>query len=342
MKNAKEKISVTVNGVRYRKTWSALGITSQVEADEAVKRIKASLLRGDKITDLIISDIISEDINLKELYRRTANAYWSSTKHGEDMVKMSELIMSIIGHNTLVKNIDLNVIDNLIASCKDQGNSDATINRKLSNISKALTYAYKRQLIDKKPQVEWRKENKGRIRFFTHEEELKITSLLRLQSQDEMADFVTFLIDTGLRRGEALRLIPEDFIGNKIIVWEKRHSKNRESRAVPLTRRAQKIIKDRAHRTGKLFKLTRTQIRDKWNRVRGHLNYHDDPHFVLHTLRHTCASRLVQNGITIQVVKEWLGHSSLSVTLRYAHLSKDSLGDAVAALEPKEEVRIVA
>jgi integrase len=42
----------------------------------------------------------------------------------------------------------------------------------------------------------------------------------------------------------------------------------------------------------------------------------------IHTLRHTHASRLVQNGITIYEVKEVLGHSDIKTTMRYAHLEK--------------------
>lgn len=55
----------------------------------------------------------------------------------------------------------------------------------------------------------------------------------------------------------------------------------------------------------------------------------------MHTLRHTCASRLVQAGGSIYDVMNWLGHRSVETTKRYAHLRPDSLVHALSALEAK-------
>ena len=52
-----------------------------------------------------------------------------------------------------------------------------------------------------------------------------------------------------------------------------------------------------------------------------------------HTLRHTFASRLVGSGVDIVTVKELLGHSSISVTMRYAHTNFDSKRAAVEKLD---------
>ena len=54
----------------------------------------------------------------------------------------------------------------------------------------------------------------------------------------------------------------------------------------------------------------------------------------LHTLRHTYASHLAQAGVPLFTISKLLGHSDVSMTAIYSHLSTDSLGDAVAKLPP--------
>lgn len=55
-----------------------------------------------------------------------------------------------------------------------------------------------------------------------------------------------------------------------------------------------------------------------------------------HVLRHSFASELIRRGATVYSVKDLLGHQSVEVTMRYAHLAQDSLDDSVLLLERRD------
>jgi len=80
------------------------------------------------------------------------------------------------------------------------------------------------------------------------------------------------------------------------------------------------------------------QISETFNRVVTALGLNNgvtDPRqkVVFHTLRHTFASWLVEQGIDLYSVKELMGHGTLAMTERYSHLSPDKLRRAIKTLE---------
>jgi len=90
-------------------------------------------------------------------------------------------------------------------------------------------------------------------------------------------------------------------------------------RTLPLTDRAVRALtfsKAQGHRSP-FCSLDHWLFYSKFKQAAQHLGMDD---VIPYTLRHTCASRLVQRGADLRRVQTWMGHSSLDMTLRYAKL----------------------
>jgi len=164
------------------------------------------------------------------------------------------------------------------------------------------------------------REGPGRIRWLTEAEEVALLGTLRQTGKYEAHQLTVFLLDTGLRLGEALRLGPGDLAGDKVHVWETKADK---PRTVPLTKRAMLAAWGAISKDSYQHTLARAMTLAGIEGASAH------------TLRHTFASRLVQRGVGIPEVQALLGHKSIQTTMRYAHLSSDNLRDAVGVLEDR-------
>lgn len=153
-------------------------------------------------------------------------------------------------------------------------------------------------------------------------------------NQPVVLEAITVLIDTGMRVGELLNLQIKDIDlrENIISIWQ---NKGDLPRSVPMTQRVREIIAGRcsASRGLVFYNLTRETLRYYWDRARSAMGLDDDDQFVPHALRHTCATRLVQSGVSLYVVQKILGHSSIQVTEKYAHLSQRELKEAIRVLQ---------
>ena len=269
---------------------------------------------------------------LNDAYNGVVARYWAGSKNELGACRNGLCALGYFGHTIFVKDITPNKIEAYIQHLRDNGNKNPTINRKLAALSKLLRYAYNMEWTDRIPRIEKTKESKNRIRWLTKEEEQKLLYVLLEANKKEMADLVVFLIDTGARVGEAIRLEWRDVANGKVTFWD---TKNGESRTIPLTKRAWRTMQELREngKAGPFYTINQSAFNHTWNHVRDIMGMTEDKEFVPHALRHTCASRLVQAGIPITAVKEYLGHKSIQVTLRYAHLSPAQLQEATNALE---------
>jgi len=245
----------------------------------------------------------------------------------------AETCINFLGHSKKPNAINETHLEDLTAFIKNRGVKGSTVNRYLASISKILKYAYNRPSVynmTRLPHIVWQEESKARLRFMTADEEQRMIKIL---GKSPYLSLFLFLLDTGVRLGEALSF-KKDAIqrldGKYFIVLYADETKNNTTRSVPLTRRCVAMLQ----KTGDFSHLNYNMAERVWQKLRKEMGLDGDKQFVIHCLRHTCASRLAQSGkVELHFIKEWLGHKSYNMTLRYAHLMPKNLLKAVNILE---------
>nr|WP_301399296.1 site-specific integrase [Thermodesulfobacterium sp.] len=220
-----------------------------------------------------------------------------------------------------------------------QGVSPVTINKELRFLSTMINRAVDFEWIPehklyKKPILIKGVETK-RLRYLTEEEEKR---LMKAITDPLLRDIVVFALNTGMRKCEVLNLKWKNVdFQSRTVILEPHETKNKRRHVVPLNRQAWEVIKRRLkekvisceyvfHRNGRKIYSIRRAFESALKRAGI-----EDFHF--HDLRHTFASRLVQKGVDLYVVKELLNHAEITTTQRYAHLRLDNLRKAVEKLQ---------
>lgn len=238
-------------------------------------------------------------------------------------------LLPFFGDYTLDK-----ITSNLVAEYRNLRLNEvkpATVYQELALLRRMFNVAIK--------EWEWLKENpvskisfsvgdrNARDRWLTAEEERR---LLLSASPEWLKSIIIFALHTGMRRSEILNLKWEDVDFNrKLIIVTK--SKNNQKRAIPMSQTVYKLLKGiKVRDISKVFPVTVEALKDAFKRAVKKAGLKD---FHFHDLRHTFATRLVQNGIDIFTVKELLGHKTITMTMRYAHHYPESLRHGVEVLD---------
>jgi integrase len=192
------------------------------------------------------------------------------------------------------------------------------------------------------PHIEWQDEsNNGRERYLEPIEEKEMIKTLTEWNMVDYLEFYLFLMDSGMRLGEALsikKLMIHNVDGHYVVNLPTTVTKNNMPRGVPLTERAklivEKLLKKAVGRNDLIFShLKYWTCENTWRRLRKAMNLQDDKEFVIHCLRHTCATRMAQSGkVELHFIGQMLGHKSWKMISRYAHLIPNNLRDAVNVL----------
>jgi len=217
-----------------------------------------------------------------------------------------------------------------------------TVNRYLHALGHAFNTARKEWgWIEHSPleKVRHPKEPRGRVRFLSDDELQRLLVACRKVRHQPLYEIVFLALATGARKGEllGLRWRDVDLQRGRAVVHE---TKNSERRSLYMGADALAVLRQmHARKRGRsdlVFAPRRgnqpINIERSWSRARRAAKLDD---FRFHDLRHTAASYLAMNGASLADIAEALGHKTLGMVKRYAHLADSHTADVVSAMNDK-------
>jgi integrase len=197
------------------------------------------------------------------------------------------------------------------------GRTIATYNYYVANVNRIFNYALELNLIKTSP-VKIKKKVNDNKRFLSTDEAERLLAACKKSSTPYLYEMVFIALYTGMRLGEIQTLSADDVHDGAVYV-QSIHAKSGKGRIIPLPCHVRQFFETATfaynHDIKKSFAaaMKRAEITD----------------FHFHDLRHTYASWLVQEGVDLYTVKDLLGHCTIELTQRYAHLAPNNKMNAV-------------
>lgn len=270
----------------------------------------------------------------------------TNNKPSEQHQKRSILKHHLIPYfgKKLLGAIDGTLLESYKAIKKSTGLSEKTINNQLAVLSKILHSANEWGSLNIVPKIRPMKAISQRLDFLSPLESFR---LLQDRTEPKWHGMVLLGVRTGMRPGELAALSWENVnLAQRVITvrqsaWRQQivSTKTNRERHIPMSDDVYEYLKNRSDRIGLLFPrgdggLTtdclRGRIIDRICKRTGTRK------ITWYTLRHTFASQLAAECAPLLAIKEMMGHASIGMTMRYAHLSADVSKSAVSLLQKAE------
>jgi len=213
----------------------------------------------------------------------------------------------------------------------------ATLNRYLSAISSVLTVATKEYgWIPRNPleNVKRPEDSQSRERFLDADERASLLAQCDASALPALRTVVDLALATGARKSELMRLDWSN-IDLERRVARFLDTKNGDARTVPLAPSAVVVLKAWQESTtdkGAVFDFSLAQLHKHWRIARDAAGLAD---VRFHDLRHSAASYLAMSGASPMDIAAILGHRTLTMVKRYAHLSEQHTTAAVDRMAEK-------
>lgn len=316
------------------KRW-AQDVESAIRDGRHFKTTEAKKHTLGELVDRYIRDVLPHKEKSKK--KQTAQLLWWKEQIGSHL--LSDVTPALIGEkrDELFRGI----------TYRKTQRSAATVVRYLSALSHAFTVAVNEWgWLEDSPmrKVAKLKESRGRVRFLDENERERLLQECRESSNPHLYPAVLIAISTGMRYGEIINLTWSDVdLARKRITLQE--TKNGERRAIPIAGQAlDKLVqleKIRRIDTNLLFPKVRkggssndvlqkasldkvqkvqkpAQLRTAWIAA---LKKSEIEDFRFHDLRHCAASYFAMSGASLAEIADILGHKTLAMVKRYAHLS---------------------
>lgn len=303
----------------------ALQVAAKILAD-----VHAELLLGKKAS-----------ITLETALHRFANSKFGTPNHRNLESQIRVILALLSGSISLIK-VNSDTLERFRQKRLSQGCASQTIKHGINCLMGAIQLARKDGYQSPSITVPLVRTPNSRMRYLSNEEERRLLHELsptrvvnglsaapsrredRRKWMQDNYDLVVMLIDTGARYSEIANIAWKEIDLNRgeIRLWR---SKVQNESVIYMTDRVESILHRRllesdaptvfVNKAGEKRGYSAVAIRKAFRRAGL-----DD--CTIHTLRHTHATRLIQNGLSIQEVKAVLGHSDIRTTMRYAHLEQ--------------------
>ena len=228
--------------------------------------------------------------------------------------------------------------------------SNKSINNHLSALSKCLRTAIEWGFSDKLPKIKLLKVPPQKYKFLSEEEYVPLLGVAKKENPREY-ERILFALRTGVRIGELAALDWSDInFSNRSVVIRRSlvegiigSPKSNKERQIPLADDIFGLLYQRQKKEGFVFADEKGRTYSRWshhNRLKKYCRMAGINEVSWHALRHTFASKLANNGVTLQAIQTLLGHSDLKMVQRYAHLESQTLIDAINTLKPAHQDKL--
>jgi integrase len=316
--------TITVNGKRtrqYRSEWT------KGDAEKELAKVKLGLEETQlkaQPSGITFGEAVAQYLAMK-----------SRKKSVKDDQRHLNMFIAALGSSTPLAEITSAKIngwksEKLAATCPQTKEvySAASINRPLAALRHLLRLAHEEGRVVAVPKIRLEKEPQGRLRWLTEDEISRLLAACTKSKNPELQAAVVIAINTGLRRSELLGLT-WDRIDLTRGILRLEVTKSGKRREVPVNDACYRaLVTLKPADSGRVFRTR--NVRTAYENAVEAAKLDD---VTFHTLRHTFASWATMRGVSLKELQELLGHSSLTMTMRYAHLAPDHLRSAVSRLD---------